>query len=168
MCWFASILVFVSCGCLEGPTLDPLAPAQSKRIFVFSSSSSTNRYFSCNVRNIFGTFLVQHDQIWFKATLKTRTPKVRISFFLAPVWQPVGHFMGPWWFAFSTVAALGTPEEPLHLFPSSHLYPTAQAPGSSDPNSESNYFAFPAAPRQPRTTICVLLQFPEGLPGKQF
>ena len=37
VCWFAGRLSLILFGFLEGPSLDPLAPARSKRSFSFSS-----------------------------------------------------------------------------------------------------------------------------------
>ena len=55
-CWLASLIFFVFCCFRKGPTLDPLAPAQSKRSFSFSASPLKGCRFYMNVGSISGTF----------------------------------------------------------------------------------------------------------------
>ena len=54
-CVFEGRVFFDICGFLEGPTLDPLAQAQSKRIFPFSAWPLKGYRFYSNCWNISGT-----------------------------------------------------------------------------------------------------------------
>ncbi len=73
------------CGFLEGPTLDPLAQAQSKRSFSFWAWPLKGCRFYSDYWNIPGTFSVGIlEKGTSKSSLKTGAVKVSLFCFLAP------------------------------------------------------------------------------------
>ena len=83
------------CGFLEGPTLDPLAPAQSKHSLPFSAWPLKGSRFYCSSFCIFCTFGVEnslkgHFKIEFEKQKLQQCFIFAFLLFWAPFWTPYG------------------------------------------------------------------------------